>query len=169
MASAADGAEEALPEPESVPATVAEEVEAIGPALEILPPAQREAIVQVVRSQLSHSGPLPSPGQLVEYDHALPGLAERIVRLTEGEQKHRHKVVELAVTREARLKDRGQIFGMCALILLLAFCVLLVFVGSPKIAGGVAIGLIAAVVGIFVTGRRADSHDLERENNTADD
>ncbi len=115
---------------------------------------------------MSHSGPLPSPSTLKDYDEVLPGLAERIVRLTEGEQEHRHEIVELAVRRSARLKDRGQIMGMIALVLMLSFCAYLAAIGSPSIAGWVAVGLIAAVVGIFVIGKagdRAESNEPEEE------
>lgn len=93
----------------------------------------------------------------------LPGLAERIVRLTEREQKHRHEVVTLAVKRASRLRERGQMLGIFALALMLAFCAFLVVAGSPKVAGFVAVGVIAAVVGIFVTGRNADIKELEQE------
>jgi uncharacterized membrane protein len=36
------------------------------------------------------SAPLPPPNQLDDYDRVLPGLAERIVSMTEREQAHRH-------------------------------------------------------------------------------
>jgi uncharacterized membrane protein len=36
------------------------------------------------------SAPLPPPQQLQQYDRVLPGLAERIVALTEREAAHRH-------------------------------------------------------------------------------
>ena len=61
-----------------------------------LPIEQRQAVVQIIRaSESSHSGPLPPPRQLREYEQALPGLAERIVRLAEAEQDHRHGIINL--------------------------------------------------------------------------
>lgn len=126
-------------------------------ALERLPPDQREVFGAIIEHNLSHSGPLPPPNQLIEYDHALPGLAERIVRLTEREQEHRHSSISEALRRTARLKERGQIMGMGALVLLLAFCIYLAAIGAVTTAGIVAVGTIAAVVGIFVTGRVLDS------------
>ena len=155
-------------EPESVP-VVAPDGDDLPEVLEGLPVEQREALVGFVQEQLSHSGPLPPPGQLIEYDHALPGLAERIVRLTEREQEHRHSVVDYAVKRNVRLKERGQLFGMAALVLGLAFCAYLVWTGSPAIAGTVAIGLVGAVVGIFVTGRNADAKERKAESDDEDE
>lgn len=133
-------------------------------ALEQLPPERRQAIVhQIVESQVTHSGPLPAPQQLHQYEQVLPGLAERIVRLTEVEQAHRHEIVGSALKRDARIKERGQLLAMLAMIIVLAFCAFLVVAGSPRVAGAVAISLVAAVVGIFVTGRQADAKALEQE------
>lgn len=137
------------------------EIEAIDPVLQQLPSEQREAIIAVVERQLSHSGPLPPPAQLREYDAVLPGLAERIVRLTEREQEHRHQIVDLTVRRSARLRDRGQLLGMLALVLVLAFGGLLIWAGQPATAGAVAIALVIGVVSIFVIGRRADLKEVE--------
>ena len=36
-----------------------------------------------------HAGPLPPPEILREYDQALPGLADRIVSMAEGQANHR--------------------------------------------------------------------------------
>lgn len=156
---------DAATDAEAAALAVAREDQQLEAALEQLPVERQRAIVQVVQSELSHSGPLPPPQQLREYDHVLPGLAERIVRLTEVEQEHRHSIVTTAVRRDARLKERGQALGMVALILMLAFCIYLAATGSPEVAGGVAGGLILGVVGIFVTGRRADSKALSEERN----
>ena len=133
-------------------------------ALEQLPADRRRAIVQVVESQSSHSGPLPAPQQLREYDLVLPGLAERIVRLTEVEQEHRHEIVRESVRREARLKERGQVLGMVALILMLAFCAYLAAEGHAEAAAAVAGAVIVGVVGVFVVGRRADLKAVERQH-----
>lgn len=129
------------------------------PVIENLPPEQRDAVVRVIESRLSHSGPLPPPEQLAGYEQVLPGLAERIVCLTEAEQRHRHKIVELAVRRDARIRERGQALAMIALVLMLVFCWYLAATGNARTSGVVAVGLIAAVVGIFVTGRKEDTKE----------
>lgn len=145
----------------SADAGLSTEIETIVPVLEGLPSEQRDAIIQVVERQLSHSGPLPPPAQLRDYETVLPGLAERIVRLTEREQEHRHEIVNLAVRRSARLRDRGQVLGILALVLTLAFCVLLIQADRPEVAGAVATALVIGVVSVFVIGRRADLKEAE--------
>jgi uncharacterized membrane protein len=136
---------------------------ALEPVIENLPPEQRDAVVRVIESRLSHSGPLPPPEQLSEYDRVLPGLAERIVKLTEAEQRHRHEIVDLAVRRDARIRERGQALAMVALIVMVAFCCYLVATDNAQTAGVVAVGVIAAVVGIFVTGRKEDTKERLQE------
>ena len=70
--------------------------------LEGLPEGQRHAVIELLEASETHSGPLPAPRQLSDYEAVLPGLAERIVRLTEAEQQHRHATVALALRRDAR-------------------------------------------------------------------
>jgi len=50
----------------------------------------QEVSLRVQKS--SFSGPLPHPQILAEYDQVLAGSAERIVRMSEKEQDHQHKI-----------------------------------------------------------------------------
>ena len=60
------------------------------PPLKKLPPEQRREIVSyAVEIAEQHSGPLPHPQTLAEYDEVMPGLAERIVAMAEGDLAHR--------------------------------------------------------------------------------
>lgn len=136
---------------------------------QLLPPQERGQFISVLQATLSHSGPLPAPKTLAEYEAVLPGLAERIVRLPEREQEHRHEFSREWLRREARLKDRGQILGMVAMVIVLAFCLVLVLEGSPGTAGTVAVALVAAVVGIFVTGKIADARAAPEEPEQPDE
>lgn len=76
--------------------------------------------------------------------------------LTEREQDHRHALATKWLDREARLKERGQWLALVALVAILGFCAALAAVGDTRMAGAVAIALVAAVVGIFVTGKWMD-------------
>ena len=144
-----------------------ENSEQLEPILERLPPESKAEIVEYM-ARTSHSGPLPAPDDLEEYERILPGLAERIMMLTEKEQAHRHETITSVFKREANLKDRGQHYGMIALVLMLVFCGVLAVTGSPQIAGWVAGGVIMGVVGIFVTGKTVElkaksSEELESD------
>jgi len=142
--------------PNEIPEVEAEE---IGRVLEMVPPQSRGQLVAVLSKVTAHRGPLPPPGMLAEYDQVLPGLAERIVRLPEKEQEHRHAMVDRALGREIKLKERGQLLGFVSLILLLLFAAYLVYAGDTKAAAAVASVTIVGVVGVFVTGRYLESKD----------
>lgn len=94
---------------------------------------------------------------LAEYERILPGLAARIVALPEREQQHRHLIVETETSRQFRLRRLGQHYALLGMSLLLAFSVFLTLMGEPAWAGRVAIFTIAAVVGIFITGKVVDA------------
>lgn len=125
--------------------------------LEGVPATQRQAVLEMFSQSESHSGWLPTPKFLAEYEAILPGLAERIVALPEREQAHRHKVVERVVIEEASLKKRGQNFAMASLALLLIVAMLLIALGQYSLGAQVATFGIVGVVGIFVTGKWFDA------------
>lgn len=63
------------------------------------PPVREEHInPAVLREQISatvrqiHQGPLPYPDDLVRYEKAISGLADTIMSMALGEQKHRHEM-----------------------------------------------------------------------------
>lgn len=64
---------------------------------------------QVSMSQ-SFTGPLPPPEALANYEQASPGAADRILRMAEGQQQHRHGLERQAVSSEHR---RSLLGGRC--------------------------------------------------------
>lgn len=71
------------------------------------PPTQ--AVKQVQQVQVSHQklhqGPLPAPEDLKRYDDLLAGGAERIFRMAEIEQQHRHTQESKAISSELITRD----------------------------------------------------------------
>ncbi|MFB8773464.1 DUF2335 domain-containing protein [Streptomyces broussonetiae] len=119
------------------------------------PLADIQRSMRFMRQELTiqHRGPLPSPESLAEYERALPGLAERIVRMAEAEQGHRHHMERTDLQQDYRVARTGQAFGLVALIVIAALAAYLGFLGHPGWAV-VAAGIdIAAIVGVFVTGQ----------------
>jgi uncharacterized membrane protein len=58
------------------------------------PPAipQKASVAQITRFE--YQGVLPPAQQFQEYDDALPGAAERILRMAERQQEHRMRMEE---------------------------------------------------------------------------
>jgi len=124
--------------------------------VELLPPEARAEFIAVWTKTVSHSGWLPTPDYLDRYNKILPGLAERIVRVPELEQEHRHRLMDKSIERDFTIKRRGQDYALIAMALLLGFSALLAILGDTKAAAMVAVGTLVGIVGIFVSGKIAD-------------
>lgn len=123
----------------------------------------------------THSGPIPSPQTLAEYNKLSPGLAERIVSMAELEQKQRHAIEmknaefddsQLAAIREANagdlsLKKRGQWFAIAAVTATLGFACYLANCQAYKTAGFVATAVVVSLAVVFVTGRAPEKRNLD--------
>jgi uncharacterized membrane protein len=96
------------------------------------------------------SGPIPQPEVLRDYEHVLPGLAERIVRWTEDEASHRR-----AVERSLVYLSWGGLWSA----LLLAFTtilggMLLAWYGRNVVGMTGVMGALAGLVIVFLAGQR---------------
>ena len=139
-------------------------------ALERLKPHVAEAdrarvavIIEETISEISHhSGPLPRPSDMTQYEAIKPGFAERIMRLAEKEQDHRHAFTDGLVKRDYSLKTVGQYFAMASVLVFLGFAAYLGFLGDTRSAAFVAT-VAVGVVGIFIT-RRQPRATLEQDD-----
>lgn len=96
-----------------------------------------------------YQGPVPSPDMLREYEQVLPGLAERLVQLTEKEQKHRHGSDHTAYT----LAIRGQSMAFAVVVIIILAAVYFGATGNPVLAG-ILVGIdLAALVTAFIAGK----------------
>lgn len=120
--------------PPGVPDTV--EPEGIDKTSELLRPHLKEPDLapkiahQIVVEARSHSGPLPSPELLAEYDRILPGAAREIMDMAVREQTHRHA----SETAERRYPYWGMFLGFFALVFCLTEAVYLALHGERWIS-----------------------------------
>ncbi|MGW3913165.1 DUF2335 domain-containing protein [Streptomyces sp. NPDC005070] len=154
--------------------------EVVEGAIEELTEASTEAIEEIHREirREFRSGPLPDPSELLAYESALPGLADRIVHMTEVEQQHRHEINTWVVRQPYFLARTGQLCGLVAVLLMAAFAAYLASLGEAGWAVAVAAVDFVGVAGVFVTGqvasRRQDkaleaSDDDEEDDETEED
>lgn len=109
------------------------------------------------------SGPLPPPAALENYEKILPGAAERIIILAEGEASHRRDIEKMTRKAEIRLAkgEHYQIyFGQfCAFIVTLAFVAGAVFLlhNDKQVSGTLlASGAAAIIVLAFLKRKSSD-------------
>jgi len=145
-------------------------------------PQGKAAIQQILITAIAvheerHSGPLPPPRQLAEYDKAVPGGAERIFQMAEREQAHRHEIqrseAQLRQTTIQHIKSRegrGQHYGAALAFGVLLLGTLMTVLGHVGPAVGLVGTTMAAIAGVFVIRQRQkkprmplDEDDKSRE------
>lgn len=122
-------------------------------------PANRPVSHSRVETVL-HTGPLPDPRALEDYEATHPGTAERIVRAFEAESEHRRhqerqiieaQIVDARADRaEAR---RGQWFAFAIGALALTGATICAVAGQPWAAAAIGGTSVPAMVYVFVKGR----------------
>ena len=100
--------------------------------------AQKTTIIQ---------SPFPPPELLEKYKEIDPSFPERILKMVEEEQKHRHKIT-----------SRGQIFALIIGIGGLFTTLILGLWGNPWVAGAIGFASLATLVGAFLESRKNEKN-----------
>jgi uncharacterized membrane protein len=104
----------------------------------------------IAQSSKSFSGPLPSPESLAEYEQISPGFADRIVKMAEKEQVHRHEQDNLRWPAQKKLLSRGQVFGFILSLSIVGGGIWLLLENKPIYGFTTLLGAIGVVVGPFL-------------------
>ncbi len=113
-----------------------------------------QSISYTLLQSKSHSGPLPDPATLKEYNELISNGAERIMEMAEKEQFHRHKNEVKIIDSKLSQSKKGQIFGFFLGVLGLSFGTLLSFYGQPYVGGIIAGTTVISLVSVFVLGNK---------------
>jgi uncharacterized membrane protein len=117
------------------------------------PPVQGEVTQQTQIQHVSFQGPIPPPDALAGYERIQTGLADRIVRMAEEEQRQRHQLESEITKRSFDEARRGQNLGFAIGTVAIIAGALTATAGASIpgsiIGGGGVIGLVA----VFVLGR----------------
>ncbi len=137
--------------------------EALGNLEPYLLPDKKPEVRRVLTRFISktHSGPIPSADELEHLEAVLPGCANRILEMTERDQRHRHVIEESIVEKEFGLRSRGQTFALVALGMMLIAVAWLGYLGFSTAATGLGVGIIVAVVTVFATGKHFEAKENE--------
>ncbi|HAG0017976.1 TPA: DUF2335 domain-containing protein [Salmonella enterica] len=105
-------------------------------------------------------GPVPPPAMLKEYDDIIPGLANRLVELTEKEQAHRHRTESDSI----KIATRGQVMAFCVVLIVIVTAILFGLHGNTVLAG-ILVGIdLAALVTAFIAGKYYSGKATTDEN-----
>lgn len=128
---------------------------------ELIPKNKHAPAPQTGRHIEFHTGPLPHPSVLSEYDRIHPGFAERIMSLAEKESEHRHNLekqsieVEMEDHRQQNIEIRiGQIFAFSiGVITILAGSY--TAINGAQIAGSlIGTAGVAGLASVFIIGHK---------------
>ncbi len=97
-----------------------------------------------------YSGPIPPPELFVGYEKALPGLADRIMTMSESQSAHRIKIESKVIKTDSLRSTLGLVFAFLIVVLGMILGAFLVYNDKP-ISGFVAmITPLGLVVGAFI-------------------
>ena len=103
---------------------------------------------------LQYEGPLPPPRILLEYDQAIPGAGERILRESERQSEHRRSMESKLVEGSVSWNRRGQTFAFVVVLTALIGGMWLVVLDRPIWGLGTLITAIAGLAGSFLLATR---------------
>jgi uncharacterized membrane protein len=119
--------------------------------------------VQIQTVARSFSGPLPPPEALARYNDVLPGAAERIVAMAEKQQEHRQMLEKNVVFANSSSQTRGTYLGFIVAMSAIIGGTFLIYAGRGAMGIAAIISSLAALVGVFVYGRRSQRSELAKK------
>ena len=95
--------------------------------------------------------PLPPPATLAEFNHIIENGAERIMRMAEAEQIHRHSLDQKTINQDTASIARGQWLGAATAIISILAASATAYIGahwavSCALVGVPMLGIVKAIV-----------------------
>jgi uncharacterized membrane protein len=100
------------------------------------------------------SGGLPAATELERLEKLAPGTTDRMLRLAEQQQKHRHDWENTALSIHAEERKRSNLYAFLFSVAALICSFGLGYMGQPTAASVIGGGTIATVVTAFVVGSK---------------
>ena len=101
-----------------------------------------------------YHGPIPHPNIIKQFEEILPGSADRILKLSENEQKHRQNLEKKAVDHQIRIETLGLLFGFILALIIIAGGVYLLINDKSARGFSLIIGGIAAIITPFIFSKK---------------
>lgn len=117
-----------------------------------------------VEASYSFMGPIPPPGILAGYNNVIPNGADRVIKMAEKEQAHRHNIETTIVGKESFEKRVGLIFAfILALSVLGVSGYLLIFTEKSGYGLTVFIIELGGLVWAFLGAKEKRQRDISEE------
>ena len=109
-----------------------------------------------------HSGPIPPPKILEEYNKVIPNAAERILKMAEDQTVHRIKIESQVISLDARNSTLGILSAFIITLAVLALAAYALKLGQTVAGGFLGTLGIGSIVGAFIYGTRSRQHEREK-------
>lgn len=100
---------------------------------------------------------------LEQYEHVLPGLADRLVTRMERQTDHRHGLENRKLNSDITNEKRGQVFALIIALVSIIGSFALIWAGKDSSGISLFITTFAALVGVFIYGRYNQNKELARK------
>jgi uncharacterized membrane protein len=105
---------------------------------------------QVIRAQFSYQGIIPPAGEMERYEQIHPGFADRLLKLTEEEGKHRRRIENRIVNTSIVSAFTSQICALISALGVIYLCYYAFSKGYAVPAASIASVVIVSVVLAFL-------------------
>ena len=104
----------------------------------------------IIQQTQVHSGPLPAPDQLGDYERVSPGAADRIITMAEKQQGSRIDYQTIEQKRRYDERRLGQIFAFVICMVVFYIVYQLAMNGKEVAASVLGVGGLASIVAAFL-------------------
>ena len=149
-------------------ADAAQDIASLIPSISKLPDNDKQLIIREITQTIQVSSSYPMPELLAGYERVEPGLANRIIIMTENDISHTHEMQKAVMQLERQAQNREDIsikcdhnyrmLGLCLAFLAIAFLVGLaayfVSLGHPAYAAGFGGVVLIGIASAFINGQK---------------
>lgn len=115
--------------------------------------------VSIQSSQFSYNSPLPPPEIIAGYEEILPGSADRILRMTEEQGKHRRELEKLVIKGDIRRSNIGLLLASIVTTIIIG-CATYLALNNREATASVMVGTtIVALSANFIYGTVARKNE----------
>lgn len=106
----------------------------------------------VVHHQESYNGPIPHPSHLSQFEEILPGSAERIFQMTEGDLKHIQDLQKQSMKDDFTYSMTGVLIGGIVTVGAIFGSIYVIIAGHDWAGVGIIGMTLSTIVGAFIYG-----------------
>lgn len=105
--------------------------------------------VHVISAEVEYAGPIPHPEILAGYENTLAGAADRIIKMAEEEQRHRHDQEHRMLESDIRLQRSGMILYFILGLILMVLGFILLYMNRDLSGLASVLNAFAGISAIF--------------------